>query len=217
MQSKPLVIALSKGRILDDTLSLLDEAGIRPIEDIRKSRKLLFDSNQKNVKLIISRPSDVPKYIELGAADIGITGKDVLMEHNSPDLLEQLDLKIANCNLMTAAIKNSKEPKRQIKVASKFVGITKRYFEEKGYQADVIKLYGGLELAPIMGLADMIVDIVDTGNTLKANGLEPRELIAPISSRLVTGKTAIKTKQHLIKPIIDQLSAAVARRQYQSK
>jgi len=150
--------------------------------------------------------------VEYGAADIGVAGKDVLMEANCNGLYEPLDLNIATCRLMTAALKGASEPTGRIKVASKFVGVTKRYFAEQGKQADIIKLYGGMELAPIMGLADLIVDIVDTGNTLKANGLEERDLIAPISSRLVVGKAAMKMKHLQIQPIIEKLAEAVDRR-----
>ncbi|EAT11081.1 ATP phosphoribosyltransferase [Bermanella marisrubri] len=216
MSQQPLTIALSKGRILDDTLPLFEEAGIVPAEDIKKSRKLIFDTNHDHIKLVVIRATDVPTYVEYGAADMGVAGKDVLMEASASgqtnSLYEPLDLNIATCRLMTAALKGAKQPEGRIKVASKFVSLTKRYFAEQGRQADIIKLYGGMELAPIMGLADLIVDIVDTGNTLKANGLEERDLIAPISSRLVVGKAAMKMKHQQIQPIIEKLSAAVDRR-----
>lgn len=209
---QPLTIALSKGRILDDTLPLLAEAGIHPIEDIKKSRKLIFDTNHEHIKLIVIRATDVPTYVEYGAADLGIAGKDVLMEYDSDQLCEPLDLNIATCRLMTAALKDSELPSGRIKVATKFTHVAKRYFAEQGRQVDVIKLYGGMELAPIMGLADLIVDIVDTGNTLKANGLEPRELIAPISSRLVASRASMKVKFDQIQPIVDQMAKAVEQR-----
>lgn len=209
--TQPLTIALSKGRILDDTLPLLAEAGIIPAEDIKKSRKLIFDTNHQHIKLVVIRAADVPTYVEYGAADLGISGKDVLMEYDSDNLCEPLDLKIATCRLMTASIKNAVMPEGRLKVATKFTKVAKRYFAEQGRQVDIIKLYGGMELAPIMGLADLIVDIVDTGNTLKANGLEPVELIAPISSRLVASRAAMKVKYNQIQPIIDQMAAAVAR------
>ncbi|MFT7108671.1 MAG: ATP phosphoribosyltransferase [Psychrobacter glaciei] len=212
MSQQPLTIALSKGRILDDTLPLFAEAGIVPAEDIKKSRKLIFDTNHEHIKLVVIRATDVPTYVEYGAADMGVAGKDVLMEANCKGLYEPLDLNIATCRLMTAALKGAVDPEGRIKVASKFVGLTKRYFAEQGKQADIIKLYGGMELAPIMGLADLIVDIVDTGNTLKANGLEERDLIAPISSRLVVGKAAMKMKHRQIQPILDKLAQAVDRR-----
>lgn len=211
--TQPITIALSKGRILDDTLPLLAEADIHPAEDIKKSRKLIFDTNHDHIKLVVIRAADVPTYVEYGAADLGISGKDVLMEFNSPNLYEPLDLKIATCRLMTAAIKGAVMPEGRLKVASKFPNVTKKYFAEQGRQVDIIKLYGGMELAPIMGLADMIVDIVDTGNTLIANGLEPRDHMADISSRLVAGKAAMKVKHRQLQPIIDQMAAAVARLQ----
>lgn len=212
MSLQPLTIALSKGRILDDTLPLFAEAGIVPAEDINKSRKLIFDTNHEHIKLVVIRATDVPTYVEYGAADMGVAGKDVLMEYGSNGLYEPLDLNIACCRLMTAALKDAVEPKGRLKVATKFVNVAKRYYAEQGRQADIIKLYGGMELAPIMGLADVIVDIVDTGNTLKANGLEARDLIAPISSRLVVGQAAMKMKHKQIQPILEQLAAAVARR-----
>jgi ATP phosphoribosyltransferase len=211
--TQPLTIALSKGRILDDTLPLFAEAGIHPAEDIKKSRKLIFDTNHAHIKLVVIRATDVPTYVEYGAADLGVSGKDVLMEYNSDNLCEPLDLKIATCRLMTAALKDAEMPSGRLKVATKFVEVAKRYFAEQGRQVDIIKLYGGMELAPIMGLADMIVDIVDTGNTLKANGLEARDLIAPVSSRLVASRASMKVKQGQIQPIIDLLSDAVERQQ----
>lgn len=209
--TQPLTIALSKGRILDDTLPLLAAADIHPAEDIKKSRKLIFDTNHEHIKLVVIRATDVPTYVDYGAADLGVSGKDVLMEYNSSNLCEPLDLNIATCRLMTAALKDSALPEGRLKVATKFVNVAKRYFAEQGRQVDIIKLYGGMELAPIMGLADLIVDIVDTGNTLKANGLEARDLIAPISSRLVASRAALKVKHDQIQPIIDALSEAVER------
>lgn len=209
--TQPLTIALSKGRILDDTLPLLAAADIHPAEDIKKSRKLIFDTNHEHIKLVVIRATDVPTYVDYGAADLGVSGKDVLMEYNSNNLCEPLDLNIATCRLMTAAIKGYELPQGRLKVATKFTNVAKQYFAEQGRQVDIIKLYGGMELAPIMGLADLIVDIVDTGNTLKANGLEARDLIAPVSSRLVASRAALKVKHAQIQPIIDALSAAVER------
>lgn len=207
--SQQLIIALSKGRILDETLPLFEKAGIYPLEDVRKSRKLIFDTNIDAVKLIIIRATDVPTYVELGAADIGVAGKDVLMEHDAKGVYEPLDLNIARCRLMTAGMKGQARPQGRIRVATKFVNVAKRYYAEQGVQADIIKLYGGMELAPIMHLADEIVDIVDTGNTLKANGLEAREDIAQISTRLVVSQGAMKMKHSMIQPLIARLSAAV--------
>ncbi|MFB9885744.1 ATP phosphoribosyltransferase [Balneatrix alpica] len=210
-----LTLALSKGRILDDTLPLLAAADIHPLEDIRRSRKLIFDTNHEHVKLIVIRATDVPTYVEYGAADLGIAGKDVLMEQGAQEMYEPLDLEIAKCKLMTAGVVGAAPAQgRRIRVATKFVNVAKAYFAEQGIQAEVIKLYGAMELAPLMGLADKIVDIVDTGNTLKANGLAPEELIAHISSRLVVGKAAMKMKHRLIEPVIEAMAAAVvARRQ----
>lgn len=209
MMTHKLTIALSKGRILDDTLPLLKAAGIEPLEDVRASRKLIFPTNHDNVQLVVIRATDVPTYVAHGAADMGISGKDVLMEYGDDELYEPLDLKIAGCRLMTAGLVGVPEPKGRLKVATKFTNIAKRYYAERGIQVDIIKLYGAMELAPILNLADRIVDIVDTGNTLKANGLEPKEMIAPISSRLVVAKASMKMKHATIQPLIERLAAAV--------
>jgi ATP phosphoribosyltransferase len=208
--SDNLVVALSKGRILKETLPLMKAAGIEPLEDVTTSRKLIFDTTVPNVKLIIIRATDVPSYVQYGAADIGVTGKDVLMEHGAEGLYEPLDLKIAKCRLMTAAKKGQVSPQGRIKVATKFVHLAKAYYASRGIQTDIIKLYGAMELAPLLGLADEIVDIVDTGNTLKANGLEPRELIHTISTRLVVNRSSMKIKHALIQPIIEKLQEAVS-------
>ena len=201
-----MTIALTKGRILKETLPLFAAAGIEPLEDISKSRKLVFDTNQPGVRLLILRGSDVPTYVKFGSADLGVTGKDTLMEVGSDDLYEPLDLGIARCRLMTAAIKGQPTPQGRIRVATKFVNVAKRYYAAQGRQVDVIKLYGAMELAPIMELADEIVDIVDTGNTLKANGLEPRQHIADISSRLVVNKASMKMKHRQIQRVIDVIA-----------
>ncbi|MFT6029802.1 MAG: ATP phosphoribosyltransferase [Oleiphilaceae bacterium] len=208
--SDNLVVALSKGRILKETLPLMKAAGIEPLEDVTTSRKLIFDTTIPNIKLIIIRATDVPSYVQYGAADIGVTGKDVLMEHGAEGLYEPLDLKIAACRLMTAAKNGQVSPQGRIKVATKFVNLAKAYYASRGIQTDIIKLYGAMELAPLLGLADEIVDIVDTGNTLKANGLEPRELIHTISTRLVVNRSSMKIKHALIQPIIDKLQEAVS-------
>lgn len=204
-----ITIALSKGRILKETLPLLEFANIIPEEDPATSRKLVFKTNHDNIQLLVIRATDVPTYVEYGAADLGISGKDVLMEHGAKDMHELLDLEIAKCRLMTAWPKEIQEQPGRLKVATKFVGLAKQFYAQKGKQVDIIKLYGGMELAPIMGLADCIVDIVDTGNTLIANGLEPREHIADISTRLVASRVAMKTKQDLLNPIVEQLQQAV--------
>lgn len=204
-----LRIALSKGRILDETLPLLKTAGIELLEEPSKSRKLIFPTSAPDVEIIIIRATDVPTFVEHGAADIGVAGKDVLMEHGARGVYEPLDLKISRCKLMVAAKKEVQDSGARLRVATKFVNITKRYYAEKGQQVEIIKLYGSMELAPLVGLADRIVDIVDTGNTLRANGLEPTELIAEISSRLIVNKASMKTKHAAIQRLIDQLSVAV--------
>jgi ATP phosphoribosyltransferase len=210
--SKQLILALSKGRILDETLPLLADAGITPAEDLSRSRKLLFDTNLPDVKLVVIRATDVPTYVQLGAADLGVAGKDVLLEHGAEGLYEPLDLEIARCKLMTAGITGAEPARARRRVATKFVRVARRWYAEQGIQAEVIKLYGAMELAPLMNLADEIVDIVDTGNTLRANGMEPRELIAPISTRLVVNKAAMTMKHARIKPLLERLGQAVAAR-----
>lgn len=209
MNSTQLVIALTKGRILDEVLPLFEQANIVPAEDISKSRKLIFDTNLENVKLMVIRGSDVPTYVEFGSADMGVVGKDLLLEHGDEGFYEPLDLKIAQCRLMTAEPLNAVPVQGRLKVATKFTNIAKKYFAEQGKQIELIKLNGALELAPSMGLADSIVDIVDTGKTLKANGLEPRELIAHVSSRIIVNKASMKIKNGLIREILGQLREAV--------
>ncbi|MBA4503109.1 ATP phosphoribosyltransferase [Marinobacterium marinum] len=204
-----LTIALSKGRILKETLPLLAAADIVPAEDIFSSRKLIFDTNHDHIKLVVIRATDVPTYVEYGGADMGVAGKDVLMEHGGAGLYEPLDLEIAKCRLMVAGMRDAVPVEGRMKVATKFVNLTREYFARQGCQVDIIKLYGAMELAPIMGLADRIVDIVDTGNTLRANGLEPMQHIADISSRLVVGQPSMKMKHALIQPILDQLQLAI--------
>lgn len=206
-----LTIALSKGRILDDTLPLLAAAGIAPTENPEKSRKLIIPTTLEDVRLLIVRATDVPTYVEHGAADIGVAGKDVLMEYGG-QLYEPLDLRIAQCKLMTAGKVGAAEPKGRLRVATKFVNVAKRYYAEQGRQVDIIKLYGSMELAPLVGLADKIIDVVDTGNTLRANGLEPQELIAHISSRLIVNKAAMKMQHARIQALIETLREAVEAR-----
>ena len=210
MSDSKLVIALTKGRILEEVLPLLESAGIIPSEDMNSSRKLIFDSNLEDVQLMVIRGSDVPTYVELGSADIGITGKDILMENGSEGYYEPLDLKLATCRLMTAAPINQVTTPKRLRVASKFVNIAKNYFSEQGRQVDIIKLNGALELAPIMGLADCIVDIVDTGKTLVANGLEPREHIADVSTRVIVNKASMKIKHDRVQSLLERLAEAVA-------
>ena len=204
-----ITIALTKGRILKETLPLLAKAGIKPAEEINKSRKLVFDTNIKGVRLLILRSSDVPTYVRFGAADVGVVGKDILLEHGSEGLYEPLDLNIARCRLMTAGVIGVSSQKGRIRVATKYVNIARQFYAECGRQVDIIKLYGAMELAPIMALSDEIVDVVDTGGTLKANGLEPKDKIFDISSRLVVNKAAMKMKYLGIQKIVDSLEQAV--------
>ncbi|MCG5500663.1 ATP phosphoribosyltransferase [Ectothiorhodospira lacustris] len=212
MPEQTLTIALSKGRIYKDTLPLLAEAGIEPKDDPETSRKLILDTNRDDVKLVVIRATDVPTYVQYGAADVGVSGKDVLMEHGGDGLYEPLDLNIARCRLMVAGRPEAGTRGGRLRVATKFVNITRRYYAEQGKQVEIIKLYGSMELAPLVGLSDCIVDLVDTGNTLKANGLVPLEHIADISSRLVVNKAAMKMKSARVKRLIKDLDAAVARR-----
>lgn len=207
--STRLTIALTKGRILTETLPLLRTAGIEPQDDIATSRKLIFATNKPNVRLVVLRGADVTTYVRHGVADLGVAGKDMLLEYGCDDLYELLELNIARCRLMTAARKGVNPQGRRRTVASKFVNIAKRYYAEQGINADIVKLYGALELAPLLDLADEIVDIVDTGNTLKANGLEPRQLIAPVSACLIVNKAAMKIKHRAIHALVAELSAAV--------
>lgn len=205
-----LTIALTKGRILLETLPLLAAAGIEPLENIQKSRKLTFETTSPDVRLLILRGVDVPTYVEFGAADVGVAGKDTLLEHGSRGYYEPVDLNIARCQLMTAGLVGRPSKVGRIKVATKYVNVAKRYYAEKGQQVDVIKLYGAMELAPVLNLADEIVDIVDTGNTLKANGLEQREKIADVSSRLIVNKASMKLKHCQIDALIDAIEGAVS-------
>ena len=189
-----LTIALSKGRILDQTLPLLEKAGISIAKSELESRKLILDTNLNDVKVIVIRASDVPVFVQHGAADFGIAGKDVLLEHGANGIFELLDLGISKCRLMVASKKDQDLNKSTLKVATKYVKSAKEYFYRQGKQVEVIKLYGAMELAPIVGLSDCIVDLVDTGNTLKANNLVPLELIQEISSRLIVNSAAFNTK-----------------------
>ena len=193
-----LTIALSKGRILDQTLPLLEKAGLSVSKKELKSRKLILDTNLEDVKVIVIRASDVPVFVQHGAADLGIAGKDVLLEHGADGVFELLDLGISKCRLMVASKENQNLNKSTLKVATKYVKSAKEYFFSKGQQVEVIKLSGAMELAPIVGLSDCIVDLVDTGNTLKANNLVPLDLIHDISSRLIVNSAAFNTKHSQI-------------------
>jgi ATP phosphoribosyltransferase len=210
--NEQLTIALSKGRIFRETLPLLAQAGIEPIDDPDTSRKLILDTNQDDVKLVIIRASDVPTYVEYGAADLGVAGKDVLMEHGGNGLYEPVDLGIARCRLMVAGpeVVKEKRPGRRLRIATKYVQSARRFYAAQQQQVEIIKLYGSMELAPMVGLADLIVDLVDTGNTLKANSLVPMELIADISSRLIVNKAAMKMKHERISRFISRIQAACA-------
>ena len=207
--SQPLTIALAKGRILNDTLPLLARAGIEPTDNLATSRKLVFATNHKNINLVLIRSADVPTYVQYGAADLGVAGKDVLLEHGGEGLYERVDLKIAPCKLMTAGFADRPVPKGRLKVATKYPEITRQFFLQQGRQVELIKLYGSMELAPIVGLADIIVDLVDTGNTLKANGLVPLEHIMDISSRLIVNRASLKMKNQAIKTLVDKIEQAV--------
>lgn len=207
--SDSITLALTKGRILKETLPLLARAGIEPLDDISKSRKLVFETNVEGLRLLIIRGTDVPTYVRHGAADVGVVGKDILLEHGAEGLYEPLDLGIARCRLMTAGPVGWEPGAARVRVATKFTNIARRYFAEQGVHAEVIKLYGAMELAPMMDLADLIVDIVDTGNTLRANGMEPLEEIAQVSSRLVVNKAAMRSRFAPIQRLIDDLAEAV--------
>lgn len=200
-----LRIAVSKGRILDETLPLLARVGIAPTGDI--GRRLIVDTTAPGVQLIIIRATDVPTYVAYGAADAGIAGKDVLLEHGGEGLYEPLDLGIARCRLMVCGRADVALPTGRLRVATKYLNITQRYYAERGVQVEPIKLYGSMELAPLVGLADCIVDLVDTGNTLRANGLAPLAHIADISSRLVVNRASMKLKQPALEQLIGALEA----------
>jgi ATP phosphoribosyltransferase len=205
-----ITIALTKGRILKETLPLLKQIGLEPLDDVFTSRKLLFPTTKDNIRLLILRGSDVPTYVQFGKADIGIAGKDGLLEHQGDGYYEPVDLGIAKCRLLTAAPVGYQRDVGRLRVATKYTKVAREYYAKQGRQIDLIKLSGAMELAPVMDLADEIVDIVDTGNTLKANGLEAREMIANISSRVIVNKAAMKTKFPVIKQILTALEEAVS-------
>ena len=212
-EADTLTIALTKGRILKETLPLFEGAGVVPLDDIATSRKLIFPTTHESVKFVLLRGSDVPTYVRHGAADMGVVGKDILMEFGDEGLYEILDLEIARCRLMTAGIDGAQQKTAaKIRVATKFVNVAREHYSLRGLQPNIIKLYGAMELAPIMRLADEIVDIVDTGNTLKANGMVPREHIADISSRLIVNKASMRTRNPIISTLLESISDAVALR-----
>jgi ATP phosphoribosyltransferase len=207
--SNALTIALAKGRILDETLPLLARAGIEPVDDLSSSRKLVFPTNEADIELVLIRSADVPTYVQYGAADLGIAGKDVLAEHGGEGLYERVDLKIAPCKMMTAGFAERPLPRTRLKVATKYPQITRRFFLEQGRQVELIKLYGSMELAPVVGLADIIVDLVQTGKTLEANGLTPLETIMEISSRLIVNRAALKMKNRAVQALVERIEKAV--------
>ena len=203
--SAKIIIALTKGRVLTGELSLLAQIGIKLNEDPQKSRKLVFETNRVDVEIMVLRGADVATYVEHGIADLGMSGKDVLLEHSGVGFYEPLDLGLGRCQIMVAGLKNEPELPFRLRIATKFTKTAKRYYATQGIQVDIIKLYGAMELAPVTGLAHRIVDIVETGNTLKANGLVPMELIADVSTRLIVNESSFKTKYDQIKSLIDAL------------
>ena len=214
MATEMITLALSKGRIFEETVPLLKAAGIEVLDDPEKSRKLILDTNQPNVRVLVVRATDVPTYVQYGGADLGITGKDTLLEHGSQGLYQPLDLQIAKCRISVAVradfdYASAVKQGSRLKVATKYVAIAREFFASKGVHVDLIKLYGSMELAPLVGLADAIVDLVSTGNTLKANQLVEVERIMDISSRLVVNQAALKLKQEPIRKIIDAFAGAV--------
>ena len=209
-----ITLALSKGRIFDETLPLLKAAGIEVLDDPETTRKLILATNQPQVRVVLVRASDVPTYVQYGGADLGITGKDTLLEHGSQGLYQPLDLQIAKCRISVAVREGfdyaaAVQQGSRLRVATKYVAIAREFFASKGVHVDLIKLYGSMELAPLTGLADAIVDLVSTGNTLKANHLVEVERIMDISSRLVVNQAALKLKQQPIRHIIDAFAAAL--------
>ncbi len=209
-----ITIALSKGRIFEETTPLLAAAGITALEDPETSRKLILPTNRDDVRLIIVRASDVPTYVQYGAADLGIAGKDVLNEHGGQGLYQPLDLEIARCRMMVAVRENfdyfgSIRQGARLKVVTKYVKTAREHFADKGMHVDLIKLYGSMELGPLVGLADAIVDLVSTGGTLRANNLKAVEEVGEISSRLIVNQASLKLKRNLLQPIMDDFARAV--------
>lgn len=211
--SQELILALSKGRIFEETMPLLEAAGITVLEDPETSRKLILPTNKPQVRVIIVRATDVPTYVQYGAADFGVAGKDVLQENGSTGLYQPIDLQIARCRLSVAAKKDFDYEKAirqgaRLRVASKYVQAAREHFAKKGIHVDIIKLYGSMELAPLVGLSDVIVDLVSTGNTLKANNLVEVEQIQEITSRLIVNQASLKLKRQMLQPILDAFKAA---------
>ena len=208
--TRSLRIALSKGRIFNETLPLFEAAGISPAEDPEKSRKLIIPSTEPDVEFLIVRASDVPTYVQHGGADLGVVGKDVLLEHGGDGVLEPIDLKIAQCKLMVAGFPGTDlNSNKRFRVATKFTECARRHFAQQGRQVEIIKLYGSMELAPLVGLSELIVDVVDTGSTLAANGLVPLEHISDITSRLIVNRASMKIRHTRISEILARIAQAV--------
>jgi ATP phosphoribosyltransferase len=212
-----ITLALSKGRIFEETLPLLAAAGIEVTEDPEKSRKLILPTNRADVQVVMVRATDVPTYVQYGGADLGVAGKDILIEHGGEGLYQPLDLRIARCRMSVATrvdfdYDSAVKKGSRIRVATKYTTIARQHFADKGVHVDLIKLYGSMELAPLTGLADAIVDLVSTGSTLKANHLREVEPFMEISSRLVVNQAALKLKRERLRPLIDAIAAAVAAR-----
>jgi ATP phosphoribosyltransferase len=209
-------IALSKGRILEETMPLLERVGLRPTEDPEKSRKLIIPTERRGVRLVVVRASDVPTYVANGAAEIGIAGGDIVLEHGDAGLYQPVDLGIARCRLMVATrrgydYEGAVQQGARLRIATKYVNLTREHFADKGVHVDLIKLYGSMELAPLLGLADAIVDLVSSGKTLRANNLVPVEELMPISARLVVNQAALKTRRGEMQPLIEEFAQAAAR------
>ncbi|HXZ97590.1 MAG TPA: ATP phosphoribosyltransferase [Burkholderiales bacterium] len=211
-----ITLALSKGRIYEESLPLLKAVGIVALEDPEISRKLILATNRAGIRIIVVRATDVPTYVQYGAADLGIAGKDVLDEHGSDGLYQPLDLNVARCRMVVAVpagfdYASAVRQGARLRVATKYLQTASEHFAAKGVHVDLVKLYGSMELAPLTGLADAIVDLVSTGNTLKANNLQAVEEISPISARLIVNQAALKMKRAAIRPLIEALEKAVGR------
>jgi len=211
-----ITIALSRGRIFDETVPLLAAAGVATREDPETSRKLILSTNKRDVRVIIVRATDVPTYVQYGAADLGVAGKDVLDEHGGHGLYQPIDLNIARCRMMVAVSEDfdyqaAVKQGARLKVATKYVQTAREHFAAKGMHVDLIRLYGSMELAPLVGLADAIVDLVSTGNTLKANGLRAVEEIASVSARLIVNQASLKLKREAVQPLLDAFARAAVR------
>ncbi|MGD9600710.1 MAG: ATP phosphoribosyltransferase [Gammaproteobacteria bacterium] len=210
--TRQLTLAVAKGRILKEALPLLAARGIEPAEDLERTRRLIIPTSVPGVRLVIVRASDVPTYVEYGGADLGIVGKDTLLEYEGEGFYEPVDLRIAPCRLAVASLDPAVTNRSRLRVATKYAVITRRHFAAKGVQTEIIKLYGSMELAPLVGLADCIVDLVDTGNTLRANGLVEVEQICTVSARVIVNKAALKTKHLATVSLLEKLDPREAAR-----